>query len=449
MLLTGSSYSEALFEDVDTQWVQEHVFTLPAFYHVDFETSYYNKYVLTTTSSSKPVNVSLTIPGVGYEIRKTITKASIPWEIDLSRTRLDSFDIRMLPGIGKQNKTIIVRSSDVVNVHVISNDYGAGDGFVVTPTNQLGTKYYVASYRPFLKYFPAIVCITALYMNTSVYVRTKVLHMEITLVQYESYRFDGGEKEDLSGTLVQSNKPIVVISGVRTIVHKNVENLPKFDGLLVQLPPTNMWGENFNIVPFQNSTVGYLYRVLTLNISTSLNMSNGKVIEIGPEVGSFYEADVTEDEVLSFKSDQPVMVVQFVKGDNAQSPPRGDPAMLIVPPITHYGHNVTFPVFQFWNAFKLDHKHTHFISVIAECTAFDGGLKLDDAEVNWHQQNATNSTMCYASREVLTGAHSIIHTDPMVKFYVSVYGICETCDSSYAYSANAYYFKGKYFLIKS
>ena len=143
--------------------------------------------------------------------------------------------------------------------------------------------------------------------------------------------------------------------------------------------------------------------------------------------------------MISFTSDQPVMVIQYLKTDNSQSPPRGDPAMLIVPPVTQFSGNVTFPVFQFSNLYK----YTNFITVIADCAAFDNQFQLDDADIDLHQKQAENATMCYANHIVSSGPHSVTHSNPMATFYVSVYHICDGCYSSYAYSTCAYYTQGK------
>ena len=113
--------------------------------------------------------------------------------------------------------------------------------------------------------------------------------------------------------------------------------------------------------------------------------------------------------------------------------------MLIVPPVTQFGSNVTFPVFQFAGYYK----HTYFITVIAKCTTFDNQFQLDDADVDLHQKQTENATMCYANRKVSSGQHYVTNSNPMATFYVSVYCICEVCYSSYAYSANAYYSQGK------
>ena len=203
--LTYHAYTNALSDNEAINWVQEHVFTVPFLDHGD-------PHVLITTSFRKPVNVSVSIPGVGFEINNTIAKESPLFDVDLVSHHIYSRAICMLPDVGKQNKTFIVRSSDMVNVHVVSNDKG-GDGFVVIPTNYLGTTHYVVSLKS-QRDKSAFVCITAFHENTSVYIRTKTIQLRETLHQYESYRFDGNWNEDLSGTLVRSGKPIAVIAGV-------------------------------------------------------------------------------------------------------------------------------------------------------------------------------------------------------------------------------------------
>ena len=162
-------------------------------------------------------------------------------------------------------------------------------------------------------------------------------------------------------------------------------------------------------------------------------MSDGEVIEIKPEE-SFYAAAVTENKAISFTSNQPVMVMKYVNGG-----PQGGLAMLIVPPVTQYGHNVTFPVFQFANSGPY---YKHIITVLAECTAINDGFSLDGKVVEWHQNQAVNGTMCYASRQISPGQHSITHINSMATFAVSVYGLY-MYTSSYAYSAKAYYSQGK------
>ena len=69
--------------------------------------------------------------------------------------------------------------------------------------------------------------------------------------------------------------------------------------------------------------------------------------------------------------------------------------------------------------------------------------KIEVEDIDLQPKQTENTTMCYASHIVSFGQHSITNSNPMAAFYVSVYCICESeCDSSYAYSANAYYSQG-------
>ena len=442
IIITPPGSSNAYSENED-MWEQEHVFAVPC-----FPDGHGNPRALITMSSSmsnEPVNVSLSIPELGFEISRNLTKDSSPCDIDLSPDNV-GHDI---PSCGEgQGTTIIVRSSSKVNVHAIINDFVVEDGFVVIPTNQLGTTHYLASYQPSSDNDPAFVYITAVQMNTSVYVHTKTRQLNLPLQKYESFRFEGGRYEDLSGSLVESNKPIAVISGVHAKVQGNLNDTRDVHrgSLLVQIPPINMWGVKFSIptVPFQSSDLngGCVYRIQTLNISTYLKMSgtDTQVIEIRPEVKSFHEVNCEGDAVISFTSNQPVMVIEFLKRDFSQSPTLGDPAMLIVPPVEQYTSNVTFPVFEFDSR----NEQTYYITVLAACTAFDDGFRLDETSIDWNnRQQSVHNAVCYSSHRVTTGQHSLTHIDPTATFYVSVYGICQICDSSYAYSANAYDFQGR------
>ena len=102
----------------------------------------YNAHVLISTSSSVPVNTSLSIPGFDFERINIITNTT---HADVALPI--SPDVRIYRGEGKRNKTIIVKSSGIVNVHAVDNKLCCGDGFVVLPTEKLGKKYHVASFK--------------------------------------------------------------------------------------------------------------------------------------------------------------------------------------------------------------------------------------------------------------------------------------------------------------
>ena len=431
MYITGTSQE-------DVWWTQEHVFSIPFLSGIN-----YAPRVSITTFSAATVRTLLVIPDNEFEAINMITK-DIPVEVTINT----KYDIRIGFNEGKQNKTIIVWSSDEVTVNVIDNILAGGDGFVVFPSNHLGKTYYVASFQPAKSISsndlpkPSFFCVSSLFANTLVNIRTPTGQVQsIVLAKHESYRFDGGDNEDLSGSLVRSNTPIAVISGVFTRVPENAYG---FDGLLEQLPPVSLWGNTFTLIPYHSLNAGYIYRVFTMNISTTLTLADNRVIEIGPGIEgavTYFEEDVSGNATVAFSSDLPIMVAQYLKGFDSNDPKRGDPSMLIIPPTTSFSSNATFYVFDY----SFDLKHKHYMNVLTECSNFKG-LMLDGKIINWIYMKTIDPVICYASHEVSTGHHYINHTNPMVTFYVSVYAISDG-GSSYVYSASDYFSQGKCVLI--
>ena len=398
-----------------------------------------NPHVHLTTSSPLPVHTSLTIPNTGYVVNKTVSQ-STPADIRLS---VDVVGIvGLMRGDGKvYNKTIIVRSEEEVSVHVINREFAAGDGYVVYPISHVGTEYYVASYTPYHPIYPSFFCISSPYDNTLVNIKTKAgKSHSVNLMQYESFRFDGEDYEDLSGTFVQGNKPIAVISGVFTKIPTDV---CCSDSIIEQLVSTNYWSTSYILSPFQTLDSGYIYRVYSMNTNTTLSISDKlNTVQLGAE--SFYEGGVTGDKLVTVTANYPVMIVQYIKGWHTNDPYRGDPSMVIIPPVTSFAHDiVTFPVIEFTNY------HEHYINVITECDNVDG-LLFDNTITmrDWERLTTDDQVMCCVRGSVTTGQHSVSHTDPMAPFSVLVYAICKTCGSSSSYAASLFYIiAGKIFLI--
>ncbi|XP_072047120.1 uncharacterized protein [Amphiura filiformis] len=324
----------------DTAVPQEYVFSIPSLDIAD------PTHVFITSTSREPILTTLRIPGV-YEVNNTINRYN-PADIQLSIDVVGR-DVRVNPGDQQHNKTIIIQSSAEILPFVIDNDYAGGDAYLVSPTSRLGTQYHVASYKSYSTATPSCFCISSVYSNTWVKITTPAGQTHrITLNRYESYRFDGGEDEDLSGTFIQSNKPIAVISGVYTQVP---EGVLYGDGLIEQLPPVRNWGYNFALTPFLSLNSGYVYRVFTTIHSATLQMSDGSITHIAAE--SFHEEDVRGNTVLSFTSDQPVMVAQYMKGWHSNNPGRGEPSMIIVTPIAAFTAEVTFPYCVYWVSYRI------------------------------------------------------------------------------------------------
>ena len=379
--------------------------------------------VLITTSSQDPVNVNLTVPGFDLEVNHTITRYQHA-EVSLSS------EIRLNPGDGIQNKTIVVRSSDIVSVYAMDNDISKGEGFLVLPISQLGTEYYILSYQHTEPGDPSFICVSAFDEETIVKISKDGQREQFILQAYQSFRFDGSENEDLTGTFVQSDKPIALVSGGKTNIPEDVANI---DGLLEQLPPYNKWGRNYVMSSYLGINSGFIYRVLSGPNATNVSISNVGIVTI--PANGFFEANITEDVIISVESQNPVLLVQYTKGalTDPVNPRRGDPSMMLVPSRETYVNSVSYGIMD--SRFGFD----YYINVIIDCRFVDG-LFYDDAVAIgnvWSTMKSDDESMCAVRGLTSEGAHTVVHTDPLRKFAASVYAISRTCCTAYAYLAGA------------
>ena len=398
-------------------------FTIPA---VDNDTIS-SPNVTVTTSSRIPVKVTLSIPNLSFEKNTSVD-------------RYHNYNISLPPSIlfkqgeGKQNKTIIVRSSGMVSVHVIENDgrNGLGDGFIVYPTDQIGKRYYVAAYSPnFSKDLPFF-SVTAL-EHARITVKTKSGQLlSEQLKRYESYRFDGDALQDISGTFIQSDSPITVISGVRTWVPSG----RCCDGnLLEQLLPVSKWKKNYFLASFKYLN-SFIYRVYSSDLSTSVNISisDGENDQIEIAAEDFYEGDIDGDKMLSITSEEAVMVVQYMITNTTTFPSPGSPAMVLAQPDSSFISTVTFPVFGFFSLGESS--FYYYISVIIECSQITG-LIINGTISERDRLASFDKSMCVVRGLVYQGLYSVYHIDSNIVFSVSVYAYGKfSTVGSYAYLAN-------------
>ena len=96
-------------------------------------------------------------------------------------------------------------------------------------------------------------------------------------------------------------------------------------------------------------------------------------------------------------------------------PARGNPSMLVVPPVSLYTHSVTFTVFECRKSY------TYYINVVTECENIDRLVFSDDTSVAaWNRLTTDDQTMCCARSNVTSGYHSITHANQTARFFVSV-----------------------------
>ena len=165
---------------------------------------------------------------------------------------------------------------------------------------------------------------------------------------------------DLSGSIVQSSNPIVLLSG-----HECGEvphNTTECGYMIEQMPPGITLGKTFLLVPLAGRDTGDLFRVGTLtdnvhvrvtcvtpsnNLPVNLPLERGGIINRGGYI-TFMTPGNTDDQLnwrpsyCCLDATEPVIVAQYSTGySDSNSRVIGDPFMIIVPPQTQYLNNYT------------------------------------------------------------------------------------------------------------
>ena len=372
----------------------------------NFPTPWYTGYpptVMVSTLSTDPVLVSVTVSGIGFYAQSTVTHEQHA-EFELPKEAyLDLVD-------HPQNKTVMVSAAEDVSVFGMICRGVDPDGFIALPTQATGIQYRVLTYgSTYSSSYPCEFSISALQEETNVkmYLSNNQT-VNITLNAHESYLvYDG--INDLTGSVVEANKPISVLAGVEWA---EVPDGNGGDSLLEMLPSTYSYGCKFVLSPFKDRTQGYVYRVISsTNVTTALSISGIGLVDLN--AGEIYEGDVLDDIITFISSNKPISIMQFMKGfDDGM----GDTAMVIVPPTEMFAGNVTFPAYG-----SIFSKTNCYINIVAQCSTEQGFLYDDTASVG-DIETISRDGICAFRTEVKSGTHTIGHVDPSVTFSVVVYG---------------------------
>lgn len=277
--------------------------------------------------------------------------------------------------LSSQNETVALQSvhveaEDDVTVYALNQAMLTSEAFMVLPTDALADDYMVVAYNsdarlngtvPNATSTPSQFVVVATEDSTVVTMTPSVPTVKISdpkpttiiLDQGESYLVQAdprrGKNNDLSGSLVRSNKPIAVFGGQqRAIVPiQEVENLGSRDCLIEQMTPIRTWGKSAYVTPFARSSnevnIGTdIYRVIAGFDSTEVFI-DGQFQQMLMR-GQQMERPLTQAQVIT--TSNPSITVQYKKtggiGGGADVTRRGDPAMMLVPPAEQFMNKYRF-----------------------------------------------------------------------------------------------------------
>ena len=256
---------------------------------------------------------------------------------------------------------------------------------------------------------------------------------------------------DFTGTLIRTNKPIVVISGHQC--GKVPAPVTACDHMATQIPPSTTWGHTFLLNPLSARLSGDLYRFATnldntvvtitcvdaggMDATEDYQMTLSR--EVGSNWGEFQTHPVPCSANVPFvskfcclQSSNPIVLAQYSYGHTADencgkiSGDLGDPFMSVIPPIVQYlRHYHLVPI----NASAGIYLDTYIgVSVYAGFFKPDG-IILDneplEPNVNaWQAIYCTEGKICgYSITKVIANEpHVLYHSDENAAIFVHSYG---------------------------
>ena len=262
--------------------------------------------------------------------------------------------------------------------------------------------------------------------------------------------------EDLSGTIIRSDKPVVVYAGHQCAEVPAEETA--CDHLVEQVPPHTTWGHTYFLNPLAARESGDIYRIGTVYENTEVTVTcvdegsyttetlissrtlnrayNQNWLEFATQSPNVDPCPLFTRKHCCVESTKPVLVVQYSQGystDNQCTATRtdvvleaGDPFMIVVPPVIQYLNNYTFSTITaeagpFPSTYINIAVHESFFQ--PDMIIMDGG-PVEADRTQWNSFYCSGGDICgYGiSKELVVGNHTLYHEMENAALDVTLYG---------------------------
>ncbi|CAH1261569.1 FCGBP [Branchiostoma lanceolatum] len=370
-----------------------------------------------TGASADRASVTITAPYANYTHHLTVTDSAVqvvtlPQSLSLS-------------GSEKARKGVRVTADKEIIVYGVNKKEHTTDGFLGLPVDIMGTEYIVASYVG-ISDSPSAFGVFGIENDTALDITLRgpaqcegVAYPDGSVVRLVLNEFDAvqcraTDTSDLTGTRITSDKPVSLMSGVKCA------NVPygvgACDHIVEQIPPVNTWGRHFVTVPLAGRHGGDIFRIVSASDGTIVH-ATGHFPRL-LDSGDVWELDVSSNTYQSITSSQPVMVLQYCKGQGADEVD-SDPFMMYIPPTEQFAADYTFATVDASRSV-----FTNYVNIVIRTNEsagiiYDGSplppstawTEIPGADFSATQLNITT-----------TGTHKIKHNSASVTFATFYYG---------------------------
>lgn len=344
-----------------------------------------------------------------------------------------------------QDKAIHLVSDNPLNLYALNWCENSSDIAVIFPMESIGKEYFTMCYTPHIdSYFDLFgneyyrsgrnseFLVVATEDNTEVIINPSkntdqgnianfpfIVHLDKgELYQVQSLNHaDLVGQGDLTGSHIQSNKPIAVFSGSLATTVPGEADVDAWDHLYEQMPPLQTWGRKFVTVPLVGRSKD-IFRVMASQDNTNVRIGNiTKIIN----KGGFFEFPLSKDEPALIESDHPVLLAQYMISNSVDRPANqtqytwdGDPFMVLVSPVEQTRERVTFV------GYKSNLINTKlYVNVVTRDDAVNQIL-LDGDPINF--QSLPNSGYSFAQVQIQPVSHNLNSLEAGKGFIAYVYG---------------------------
>jgi pimeloyl-ACP methyl ester carboxylesterase len=375
----------------------------------DFWIAFMQNYNNTSTlqlfiTSSVNTKGTVEIPGLSWSTSFTVA-ADVTTTVNIPNNAL-------LYGTGIQNKGIHVVANDEVTVYGLNRIQATTDAFLALPVDALNLQYYVLAYANTIVHSSDAeeFALVAAFDNTTIqFTIPGSSPQQITLNKGQAYQYSrpGADGHLLTGTYVQSDKPIAVFGGNACTNIPWYMNVFACDHVVEQIPPLAAWGKQFYTVPLATRLNGDTFVVLAGADGTGVDINGERKANLN--AGQLYEQIIQGRSVISTSA--PALVAQY-SNSSSYDGVTSDPFMMIVPPVeqslSHYTFSTPGSGFQ-----------VNYVNVVAP-TAAVGSIKLDGTTVNQQLFSPIPGTSFSGGQVPLSvGSHTM---DAPQRFGIHSYG---------------------------
>jgi len=390
-----------------------------------FESNYLPPQLTLFLSGPQTTVGVVSIPSAGFSEGFVVTPGNVTQVVLPPGTELISSDVI------EEGAAVRVSSAEPITVYGFNRVFRGTDAFAALPTVALGQRYRVVAWTGGVNgpsQF-AIGAIPALDGDTTTPTTVTItpaaaadgrpagVPYSIVLKPFDAYQLQS--TGDLTGSLIQADRPIAVYGGNRCA------NIPTqgtgfCDHVVEQITPVSTWGTEALTVPLATRVLGDTFRILADQNGTLVKLEGASPESITLNAGQFAERNLMGSYRIS--ANAPILVTQFSNGsqwDDSTS----DPFMMLIPSAVQFIKSYTF-------ATPSTGFPTNFANIVAPTTDVAAGMvRLDGAPLSAAVFTALPGTAFSAAQVAISvGTHSLSGSNPLGLY---VYGYAEF--DSYGY----------------